>query len=293
MFGRSINSLIHLRFGFSFFLAPIFFFALSISNNPVNWASIITFIAFHFFIYPASNGYNSYFDKDEGSIALIKNPPPIDRLLYDFSLVFDVIGIILCLLVHPLLAFMAFLYGIISKLYSHPKIRLKKYPIVSFITVALFQGGFMLYTFLFGINAGVKLPNLNSELILAISTATLLVGAGYPLTQVYQHEEDKKRGDRTISILFGVRGTFLLSAILFLTAGICMYNFYFLNGNKMAFVYFFGCLVPVLIYFLYWSYLVFKNSINANYKHSMRMNFISGSCLLFYFVVMSLIKLYF
>lgn len=52
----------------------------------------------HVLIYPASNAYNSYFDKDEGSIGGLKNPPKVDKKLWQVANVFDVLGILLSLI---------------------------------------------------------------------------------------------------------------------------------------------------------------------------------------------------
>jgi 1,4-dihydroxy-2-naphthoate octaprenyltransferase len=80
----SCSTFLHLRFFFSVFLLPVFFFALS-QVPEINWNNaILTFIIWHLLVYPASNGYNSFFDKDEGSIALIEKPPPVDKSLYYF-----------------------------------------------------------------------------------------------------------------------------------------------------------------------------------------------------------------
>jgi hypothetical protein len=39
--------------------------------------------------FPASNGYNSYFDKDEDSIGLLEKPPEVDISLYYFSILLE------------------------------------------------------------------------------------------------------------------------------------------------------------------------------------------------------------
>src|SRR5690554_7006697 len=41
---------------------------------------------------PASNGYNSYFDKDEESIGGLETPPPINKALLHYSFFFDAIA---------------------------------------------------------------------------------------------------------------------------------------------------------------------------------------------------------
>ncbi|MFI5187293.1 MAG: prenyltransferase, partial [Chitinophagales bacterium] len=54
-----------LRFHFSLFLLPVFLFALS-QLNTINWQNAaIVFFILHVLVYPASNGYNSYMDRDQ------------------------------------------------------------------------------------------------------------------------------------------------------------------------------------------------------------------------------------
>src|ERR1043165_8484250 len=93
------NTIKLLRIPFSFFLMPVFFFALSTVDKPDWQDAFIIFFVLHLFIYPASNGYNSYMDKDEGSIGGLKNPPKVTEKLFYASLLFDLVGLILSLFV--------------------------------------------------------------------------------------------------------------------------------------------------------------------------------------------------
>jgi len=94
-------------------------------------------------LYPASNGYNSYFDKDEKSIGGLKNPPPVNTSLYYFSILLDIAAIVIAFWkISLLFSIMLLIYGLISKAYSHPSVRLKKYPILGWLTVGIFQGSF-------------------------------------------------------------------------------------------------------------------------------------------------------
>src|SRR3954469_18788160 len=151
MFTRS--SWLHLRIPFSYFLLPVFLFSLSVSPN-LNATTIFwVFFLIHFFLYPASNGYNSYFDKDEKSIGGLKNPPPVNKGLYYLSILFDVIAIVLGYVkISLLFALMLFVYGLVSKAYSHPAIRLKKYAITSLLITGLFQGFFTFVMCYIGVN---------------------------------------------------------------------------------------------------------------------------------------------
>jgi 4-hydroxybenzoate polyprenyltransferase len=151
MFSRSTWQ--HLRIPFSYYLLPVYLFSLSVSANLNQPRLIWVFVIVHLFLYPASNGYNSYFDKDEKSIGGVKNPLPVNKGLYYMSLLFDVIAVILgYVMINLTFAIMLLIYGLISKAYSHPAIRLKKYPIAGWLVVSTFQGLFTFMMCYIGVN---------------------------------------------------------------------------------------------------------------------------------------------
>lgn len=239
----------------------------------------------HLFLYPASNGYNSYFDKDEKSIGGIKNPPPVNISLYYLSLLFDILAIVLGIVVVNLLfGLMLFVYGLASKAYSHPVIRLKKYPWGGWLITGFFQGFFMVITFYVGINNFDLETALNPKILLAGLLASVMLWGNYPMTQIYQHEEDAKRGDITLSIKLGVLGTFhfTIAAFGFATLGFLLFFNEYYEGRYVAqFITFLG---PVVIYFLYWYFRCRKDISKADYMHTMWLNFISAFCLNAFFI---------
>lgn len=283
MFSRS--TWLHLRFPFSYFLFPIFLFSLLISPNidptRIGWI----FFILHFLLYPASNGYNSYFDKDEKSIGGLKNPPPVNKGLYYISLLFDVAAIVLgAIFINKLFAVLLFIYGLVSKSYSHPAIRLKKYPVVGWITTGVFQGFFTVVMCYIGLNNFDLPAAFSPKVVYAGILASVMLLGNYPMTQVYQHEEDSKRGDRTMSILLGLRGTFVFVAAIFTVtmAGFVAYfnYFYDLRYGLLLVV----ALSPVLVFFLYWLARVWKDESKADYRHTMWLTFLSATCLNAFFI---------
>jgi 4-hydroxybenzoate polyprenyltransferase len=287
MFSRS--SWLHLRIPFSFFLLPIFFLSLCISVNFNEPQIFWVFFIVHFLLYPASNGYNSYFDKDEKSIGGLENPPPTEKGLYYLALIFDGLAIILGYLkINLTFAVMLLIYGLVSKAYSHPSIRLKKHPFTSLIITGLFQGMFTVMMCFVGLNKYGIENALNAKVLTAGLLASFMLWANYPMTQIYQHEEDRKRGDITASIRFGIMGTFYFAASMF---GIAMIGFaLFFNeyfGARYIWI-FMAATAPVLIYFAIWFSSVLKDPAKADYKHTMRLNYISGTCLNIFFVYLFL-----
>lgn len=283
MFSRS--AWLHLRIPFSFFLMPVYIFALGISPNFTESRLLWSFVIIHLFLYPASNGFNSYFDKDEKSIGGLKDPPPVDKGLYYLSLLFDAVAIVLGFVkVSLLFAVMLLIYGLVSKAYSHPSIRLKKYPIAGWFTVGIFQGFFTFLMCYVGIN-DFGIENLmNARILIPATLSSIILLGTYPMTQVYQHEEDDKRGDRTISLMLGIRGTFLFVLIIF-TLAAAGYVWYFYSFYELHFgIIFLMALSPVVIFFLVWFFRVLKNPAKANFSNTMWLNFLSALCLNGFFV---------
>ena len=281
----SLSSWLHLRIPFSYFLLPVFLFSLAVSPNVSEAGLLWTFIIVHIFLYPASNGYNSYFDKDEKSIGGLKNPPPVKKGLYYLALLFDAIAIVLGLIKISIpFAVMLLIYGLVSKAYSHPGIRLKKYPITGWLVAGLFQGLFTFVMCYIGINK-YNLDNVwKASVLIPGALCSLMLWANYPMTQVYQHEEDGKRGDETFSRMLGIKGTFYFVGGVFalVTIGFVIYfSAYFSTRYALGFLI---ALFPVLIYFSYWFLKVIRDESKADYTHTMWLNFISSTSLNVYFI---------
>ncbi len=149
---RTRSTFLHLRIPFSFFLLPVYLFALSISADYQLADALLVFFIVHFLLYPASNGYNSYFDRDEGSIGGLEHPPPVSKQLYYVALALDAVAIALGALISGLFAGMLLVYGLVSKAYSHPSVRLKKYAVISWLVAGFFQGFFTVLMVYVGVN---------------------------------------------------------------------------------------------------------------------------------------------
>ncbi len=277
VFSRS--SFIHLRIHFSLFLLPIYIFAIA-SVQEYNWfKALIIFFIWHLFVYPASNAFNSYYDRDEGSIGGLKSPPPVRRDLYWLATLFDAIGIGLSFLISPLFAAAVVVYILISRAYSHPAVRLKNKPFLSWLTIGLFQGSWVyFFTYISVSDVTISLQVFEG----AVISALMLWGL-YPITQIYQHEEDRRRGDITISIKMGIRGTFVISGIFIGLAGMLLllfiYRYYPLHWIWILMATF----LPVVTYFMYWYYHVTKGKPWVDFSHTMTMNVLSSASLLLFF----------
>ena len=283
----SNSTLKHLRISFSFNLLPIFLFALAINPQTINWIkSSILFVCWHLLIYPASNGFNSYFDKDKKSIAGIKYPPVATKELYYFSIALDFLAIILAFLINIPTAISMLIYGLISKAYSHPSIRLKKRPFVSWIFVAIFQGYFVFLVTYWGIHE-ISVSRLTSSIIQipALLTTMMLLSA-YPITQVYQHNEDSERGDLTLSLKLGIIGTFHFTAIVFVITAFCYMSYFFYYHDSQTTLLYLILMFPLSIYYISWYQKVRKNIDLADFEHTMKLNQLSALCLNTFFLIL-------
>ncbi|QHV98043.1 UbiA family prenyltransferase [Spirosoma endbachense] len=274
---------LHLRVPFSFFLLPMFWFAISQSATPDITKSIIVLLVVHLLLYPASNAYNSYFDKDEGSIGGLETPPPVDKDLYWVSWVLDGVALLLGMFVNWPFVLYLLVYGFVTKAYSHDRIRLKKYPILSWFLISILQGGLTYIMTYISINDLPLSTITEPKLLFGGLLATLNLMALYPVTQVYQHEEDARRGDMTISRMMGIRGTFLSAVILYALSLIGFYTYF--DGSYVVLLYL-AFLFPAVVFFLRWFWLVYRDSSLANYRTTMRMMWISSIGLNSFFLVL-------
>jgi predicted naringenin-chalcone synthase/4-hydroxybenzoate polyprenyltransferase len=283
------NTIKLLRIPFSFFLMPLFLFAVSQADSIVTSKAVISFLIIHLLIYPASNGYNSYIDRDEDSIGGIEKPPlPTIRLFYT-TLIMDGLAIILAaIFVQPYFALCLLCYIGASRAYSSRQIRLKKYPYAGFLVVMIFQGAFTYHMSVLGVT-GVPMTFDKSAIYVLLGCSLQIAGA-YPLTQIYQHKQDLKDGVVTLSYKLGYVGTFVFTAAMFALCNVFYFLYFRERHIGMIFYIIQIFFLPIIVYFVYWFLLVVKDKRNANFRNTMRMNLIAGICMNGCFLVLILIR---
>ncbi len=262
-----------LRFPFSFFLMPVFWFALCMLTEIDWYRALVIFFILHVLVYPSSNGYNCLQDQDTGSIGGLEHPPQPDLELNGLTRTMDTLAIVYSMI------FLGVKYAIIlvcyiffSRLYSYRKIRLKKYPIIGYLTVVLNQGG-LIFVLVSLVSSNIQFNEISPMLIIA---AILLIGGFYPITQIYQHEQDKADGVTTISMLLGKRGTFVFCGLLYAFA-FSLLAFHFLSIQQIELFFILQVFfIPVILFFLFWAIQVWKDERNADFKRTMRMNWIAS-----------------
>jgi 4-hydroxybenzoate polyprenyltransferase len=220
---RSLSSLfVHLRLHYQLlFLSPLFVWGFMLGGAGISTRAAIGFVSFHVFLYGGITAYNSYYDRDEGPVGGLRSPPPVIELLLPFSLVVQAVGFALALGVGLWFASLYGLVMVLSVAYSHPRFRWKAKPLGSLVVVALGQGA---VGYAGGWLCGADPPHslLAVDPLLGLAVATLSAVGLYPLTQIYQIDEDRARGDRTFAVAYGANASFEFAQACIALAGVCI-----------------------------------------------------------------------
>lgn len=280
----TINTIKLLRLPFSVFLLPISLFSFYYLKPELNYQFWLVVIIWHLLVFPSSNAYNSYHDCDEGPIGALEAPPKPTRQLLKVSNVMDSLAILLSLLVNISFSFFVISFIVVSRLYSNRKVRLKKYPVIAFLIVCLCQGTGIFVANIFGLSSATLFSN--ASVIYSAVACYFFIGTIYPLTQIYQHEADAKDGVKTISMLLGIKGSFIFSGLMFLLATLFIY-LSFLNNKELSYFWLFNIvMLPATIYFISWGIRSFRNPAQANFKNTMAQLMLSSLLNNLYFFIL-------
>ncbi len=262
---------------------PVFLFALSQADT-VNWLNaLIAFLILHVLIFPASNGYNSFQDRDETSIGGLKYPPKVTAKLYFATLFMDILALAAGLFISIYFSMFLLIFIGMSRAYSYRKIRLKQYPVIGFFTVFIFQGAFVYFMSLAAFNEMNTTELFSINTLIGMTISSLFIGSIYPLTQIYQHEADKADGVISISYKLGFNGTFVFSGVLFAVAVVLLFYYFTIKEQPVALVVFLLMMLPVIVRLSVWFAKVRKNTQYANFDNAMAMNILTSATMNLYF----------
>ena len=88
----------------------------------------------------------------------------------------------------------------------------------------------------------------------------------------------------------GYKGTFILATIMFFIAMLLIGYYFAANLELDRFFILLACMFPALIYFLWWFNKVRIDIAAANFKNTMRMNWIAAICSNAAFIIILIIK---
>ena len=149
---------------------------------------------------------NSVYDKDEGDVGYLNAPPPLPKHLLRFSWILLWAGQALAFALPWGFRIAYAICFAMSVAYSVPPLRLKA---VAGLDWVINMWGFGTLTPYAAWAATGRTLDLGHALIL-LSFCALFAGL-YPLTQLYQLDEDRRRGDRTLALLFGQEASLWLA----------------------------------------------------------------------------------
>jgi 4-hydroxybenzoate polyprenyltransferase len=151
---------------------------------------------------------NSAFDRDEGDVAYLRSPPPPPANLAGFGMGLMIAGLLGSLSLPAGYRAAYALCVVLSVLYSVPPFRLKSVPGADWL---INMWGFGTLTPYAGWSAtGLPVGPAGRLVLLGFCP---LFAALYPLTQLYQLEEDARRGDRTLALRLGIGRSLALAII--------------------------------------------------------------------------------
>jgi 4-hydroxybenzoate polyprenyltransferase len=168
--------------------------------------ALLALVIWVIFLNGGTLAINSVFDRDEGDIGYLNAPPPLPRYLLHFSVALLVAGQILALRLPPGFQIAYAICFVLSVLYSVPPFRFKAVAGVDWV---INMWGFGTLTPYAAWAATGRALDLGHGLVL-LAFCPLFAGL-YPLTQLYQFDEDRRRGDRTLALILGMRASLFVA----------------------------------------------------------------------------------
>jgi 1,4-dihydroxy-2-naphthoate octaprenyltransferase len=275
---------IHLRLHFQLLLAPVFLWGWLVAGGGFSRDVVLGFVSFHGFLYSGATAFNSYYDRDAGPVGGLERPPAVVPALLPFSLAVQAVGCVLAALVNLPFVVLYAVFVVLSFAYSHPRIRLKARTVTSLVVVGVGQGA-LAFLAAWAATSGELFSVLSLNGLLGAVASVLLIVALYPLTQLYQMEEDASRGDRTAAVVWGPRRCFGFALACTALGGLAMVALlarrFGLGDTLLVGV---GLIAQIVI--LAWLGRYFDpREVLRNYRRVMRVNSLSAGALGAYLVV--------
>lgn len=265
-----LHFLLHLRLHYQFFILSGGYLLAGLFAEHADWSEFgLQFLNVHVLLFGGATAYNSYWDKDEGPIGGLKKPPKMTGWMWAVSLMMQFAGWawawsagINYFLVYGLSLLLFWLY-------SSPHARWKGHPWLSLLAIGVSTGT---NSYIMG-SLALSGKGLGfSEGIVAFGVACIILSL-YPASQIYQYEEDKKRGDCTFAMKFGLKGVRVLFAILF-PVGLFIISWMLYRLDILIGLLFFFVGIPAYVYI---SYVLWRlEGIKEEYQKIMRIKLLAS-----------------
>ncbi len=276
--------IMHLRLHYQFFILSGGYLLSSLFVEHLIWDQFWwQFINVHVLLFGGATAYNSYWDKDEGPIGGLKSPPKMERWMWFLSLSMQVGGLIWAFSISTSYVIIYAVSLMLFWLYSTPLARWKGKPWLSILAIGISTGT---NSFLMGYIAGSGLSLSFNEGIIAFGVACIILSL-YPVSQLFQFEEDRNRGDITFAIKYGLKGVRRLYVLLFPMGVLLISWLLYLKENWMGMLFFFAS-VPAFIYI---SIILWRlEGKEHEYAKVMRIKFLASLSFVLFILSMLLYK---
>jgi hypothetical protein len=202
----------HLRLHYQFLiLSGAYLSGAVFAGSPPGRDFFIQFLNVHVLLFGGVTVYNSFWDKDTGPIGGLRAPPPLAPWTLPASWAAQFLGLGLSAFIGGPDAAVYAVSMFCFWLYSRPGIRWKGRPLLSLVAIGAGTG---VCGFLLGCLQGGRGTVTPEAIAGSLGVACLIVSL-FPLSQVYQVDEDLHRRDLTFTARYGLAGVRSAFAILF------------------------------------------------------------------------------
>lgn len=278
-----VHFFIHLRLHYQFFLLSGGYllggFLAGTMNTEQYW---LQFLNVHILLFGGATAFNSFWDKDTGPIGGLKNPPKMSGWMRHASLLFMAAGQLWALAIGPVYAFFYFVSMLLFWLYSTPLARWKQHPLYSLVAIGVSTGTNSVFM---GVLAA------GGELSIAVALgafgAALVLLSLYPVSQLFQIEEDRSRGDRTFAVEYGAKSVKTFFAACFVSGVVLLTLVIWFYSPTAAAILFAGCCFSFIIL----SRIIFTMQGNeTEYALVMKSKLIASCSFVIYFLAANAIS---
>jgi 1,4-dihydroxy-2-naphthoate octaprenyltransferase len=232
--------LVHIRWPLQSYTLLGLLFGIVILRVPLSTDLIFGFISW-FFLCAGITLFNSYYDKDKGSVAGLERPPKTTESLFVGAWLFKIIGFVIALSLNNLFLGIYIFGVLLSVLYSHKNFRFKSNGYVA----VLFNFIIGTMTFIIASSFAQMKPLV---LTFGCITAGLFLASIYLMMQIHQKDEDKERGDISIAVLFGKKKTLISAIVIMVIASIFAIFSLFLSQYPIILIFVFVLFFIIVIF---------------------------------------------
>src|SRR6056297_864771 len=278
-----LHFVMHLRLHYQFFiLSGGYLLGGYLSDIMISQQFWLQFLNVHVLLFGGATAYNSWWDKDEGAIGGLKDPPKMEKWMHPVSLLFMFSGWVWSVFIGLEYAVVYGVSLLFFWLYSTPHARWKGKPLLSLVAIGVSTG---FNSVLLGLWASGGA--FSTAILLSAVGASMILLSLYPVSQIFQIDEDRSRGDETFTACYGLESTkrFFVISYLF---GLLLLSF----GLFLAE----GVIGAVLFILGSFSFFIIRRMINpmegriAEYKNVMKTKFFASLSFVLFLMAAGTVK---